>query len=110
MNTIKVAPKLIIIIIIIVKLLTNARQYYNARHDDDCFHLSSHTTTKIKSPAPVTWSHFSKRKWLARTGLFGNVRRLDFWFSGTPPHRIFTHDFNVHMETPVWALAVTGDV
>jgi hypothetical protein len=40
----------------------------------DICHLSSHTTTKITSPAPVTWSHISTRKWLATTGLFDNVR------------------------------------
>ena len=100
---------IIIIIIIIVELGTNARQYYNARYDGECFHLASHTTTKFKSPAPVTWSYFSTRKWLARTGLFGNVRRLDFCISRKPPHRIFTHNFDVHVEKPVWALAVKDD-
>jgi len=100
---------MIIIITINVELRTNARQYYDARHDGDCFHLSSHATTKIKSPAPVKWSYFSTRKWLARTGLFGNVRRLDFWISRKPPHRIFTHDFDVYKETPVWALAAKDD-
>jgi len=84
---------IMLIVIIIVELRTNARQYYNPRHDGDCFHLSSHATTKIKSPAPVTWSYFSTRKWLARTGFFGNIRRLDIWISRNPPHRILTHDF-----------------
>jgi len=41
---------------------------------------------------------------------FRQSSTTEFMFKQELPHQINTHDFNVHIEMPAWALAVSGDM
>lgn len=56
-----------------------------------------------------TWPYLSEGKWLVRTCCLINIHWKNFLVRRNSPYEIFTHNFNMHVKTTAWVLAVSYD-